>query len=122
MRMETYYTAIPRKKGNGRIREIEYNQELIEIAVKMAEQYKIPYVFNIQVKYKDGIPKLLEINPRMSGGLHISCLAGINIPYYAIKLVLGDRLETLHPKFGVKATYIEEPVILSSFEDSVVLA
>ena len=54
----TLYVAIPRKKGNGRIREIEYNEELIEIADKMAEQYKIPFVFNIQVKYKDGIPKL----------------------------------------------------------------
>jgi len=112
-------TAVPRKKGNGRIREIEYNKELIEIAEKMAVQYKIPFVFNIQVKYKNGIPKLLEINPRMSGGLHISCLADINFPYYAIKLLLGDQLETLYPTFGLKATHIEQPVILSS-EDSTV--
>lgn len=116
----TLLTAIPRKKGNGRIREIEYNKDLIEIAEKMAIQYKIPYVFNIQVKYKDGIPKLLEINPRMSGGLHISCLADINFPYYAIKLLLGNQLEPLYPKFGLKATHIEQPVILSS-EDSSVL-
>lgn len=115
-------TAIPRKKGNGRIREIEYNKELIEIAEKMAAQYKIPYVYNIQVKYKDDIPKLLEINPRMSGGMHISCLTDINIPYYAIKLLLGDQIKTLHPKFGVKATHIEQPVILSSLEEPVVLA
>ena len=118
----TLLVAIPRKKGNGRIRELEYNEELLEIAKKMAEQYKIPYIFNIQVKYKDGIPKLLEINPRMSGGLHISCLADINIPYYAIKLLLGGKVETLYPKYGVKATHIEQPVILSaSMEDSVVL-
>lgn len=118
----TLLVALPRKKGNGRIREIEYNEELIEIAEKMAQQYKIPFVFNIQVKYKDGIPKLLEINPRMSGGLHISCLSDINIPYYAVKLLLGGQVETLHPKYGVKATHIEQPVILSSIEDSVVLA
>lgn len=114
--------AIPRKKGTGRIREIEYNRELIDIAEKMAAQYKIPYVFNIQVKYKDGIPKLLEINPRMSGGLHISCLADINIPYYAVKLLLGYQVEALHPKFGVKATHIEQPVVLSTTEESAVLA
>jgi len=112
----TLLTAVPRKKGNGRIREIEYNKELIEIAKKMAIQYKIPYVFNIQVKYKEGIPKLLEINPRMSGGLHISCLADINFPYYAIKLLLGDQLEPLSPTFGLKATHIEQSVILSSKE------
>lgn len=118
----TLLVAIPRKKGNGRIREIEYNKELIEIAEKIAKQYKVPFVFNIQVKYKDGIPKLLEINPRMSGGLHISCLSDINIPYQAIKLLLGGQVEALQPKYGVKATYIEQSVILSSVEDSAVLA
>lgn len=109
----TLLTAIPRKKGNGRIREIEHNEELITIAHKMAELYKIPFVFNIQVKYKDGIPKLLEINPRMSGGLHISCLSGVNIPYYAIKILLGGKVESLHPTFGIKATHIEQSIILS---------
>ncbi len=109
----TLIAAIPRKKGSGRIQEIEDNDELLEIAQKMAKHYKIPFVFNIQIKYHDGIPKLLEINPRMSGGLHISCLADINIPYYAIKLLLGEKIESLHPKFGVKATYIEQSVILA---------
>ncbi|MGI2328127.1 ATP-grasp domain-containing protein [Planococcus sp. YIM B11945] len=107
------YTAIPRKKGNGRIREIEYNEELLEIARKIAQHYKIPYVFNIQVKYKDGVPKLLEINPRMSGGLHISCLSGVNVPYYAVKLLLKGTIEPLYPNFGIKATHIEQAVVLS---------
>lgn len=109
----TLYTAIPRKKGNGRIRELEDNPELLEIAKRVAEHYKIPFVFNVQVKYKDGVPKLLEINPRMSGGLHISCLADVNIPYYAIKVLLEGEIEPLQPKFGVKATHIEQSVILS---------
>ena len=110
----TLYTAIPRKKGSGRIREIEYNEELLGIAHKVAAHYKIPYVFNIQVKYKDGVPKILEINPRMSGGLHISCLSGINVPYYAIKLLLTGTIEPLYPAFGIKATHIEQAVILST--------
>jgi biotin carboxylase len=109
----TLHIAIPRKKGKGRIREIEYKEELLFIAHQMAEHYKIPFVFNIQVKYKNGIPKLLEINPRMSGGLHISCLAGVNIPYFAIKLLLGGTVEVPRLNYGVKATYIEQPVILS---------
>ena len=46
----------------------------------------------------------------MSGGLHISCLAD-QFPYYAIKLLLGNQLEPLYPKFGLKATHIEQPVI-----------
>ncbi len=109
----TLHIAIPRKKGKGRIREIEYHEELLAIAHRMAVQYRIPFVFNIQVKFKDGVAKLLEINPRMSGGLHISCLAGVNIPYYAIKLLLGGSVEVPSPNYGVKVTYIEQPVILS---------
>ncbi|WEG14624.1 ATP-grasp domain-containing protein [Pullulanibacillus sp. KACC 23026] len=104
--------AIPRKKGVGRIREIEDNKELLNIANQLAAEYKIPFVYNIQVKYKEGVPKLLEINPRMSGGLHISCLSGINIPYYAIRLLLDGQISPLKPVFGLKATHLEQSIIL----------
>ncbi|WP_144512266.1 ATP-grasp domain-containing protein [Bacillus sp. FJAT-22090] len=107
--------AIPRKKGQGRIQEIVYNEELIRIAEKMAEHFKIPYVFNIQIRYKDGVPKLLEINPRMSGGLHISCLTDINIPYYAVKLLLGGKMDSFHLQYDVKATYLEQSVVLRKY-------
>lgn len=105
--------AIPRKKGNGRIRELEENQELLLIAKRIAEEYKVPFVFNIQVKYQAGVPKLLEINPRMSGGLHTSCLSGINVPYLAIKLLLGEKVESLQPAYGIKTTHIEQSIILT---------
>ena len=62
--------AIPRKKGKGRLRELEDNQSLLKLAREINEVLKIPFIYNIQVKYQNGIPKLLEINPRMSGGLH----------------------------------------------------
>lgn len=109
----TLYAVIPRKKGQGRIREIEFNQELIAIAEKFAKAYKIPFVYNIQVRYKNGVPKLLEINPRMSGGLHISCLSGVNIPYYAVKLLLQGTIKPLNPQYGIRATHIEQAIILS---------
>lgn len=109
-------TAIPRKKGKGRVRVLEDNKELLTIAEKFAKGYKIPFVYNIQVKYQNGIPKLLEVNPRMSGGLHISCLSGINIPYYAIKVLLEGKIEPLHPDYGIKATHIEQPVILTNLK------
>lgn len=106
--------AIPRKKGNGRIRILEDNKELLDIANKMANIYKIPFVYNIQVRYSNGIPKLLEINPRMSGGMHISCLAGVNIPYYALKYLLDEEPDTdFKVNFGIKATHIEIPIVLN---------
>ncbi|WP_445489741.1 ATP-grasp domain-containing protein [Niallia sp. 03133] len=108
--------AIPRKKGKGRIRELEDNQDLISIAAEINEALKISFAYNIQVKYKNGVPKLLEINPRMSGGLHYSCLAGINIPYRAVKLLVQGKeaVETFQPHFGIRSSYIEKEVILKS--------
>jgi len=108
--------AIPRKKENGRIRELENNKELIEVARKINDVLNIPFAYNIQVKYKDGIPKLLEINPRMSGGLHYSCLAGINIPYQAIKLLLEGKkaIKVFQPHFCVRSSYLEKEVILKN--------
>lgn len=108
--------AIPRKKGKGRVRELEHNQELITLAEKINQVLEIPFVYNIQVKYKEGKPKLLEINPRMSGGLHYSCLAGINMPYRAVKLLLmGNKaIERIEPHFGIKSSYLEKEVILKN--------
>lgn len=107
--------AVPRRKAGGRLRLMEDVPELLEIARRVAETYKIPYNFNVQMKYKDGVPKLLEINPRMSGGLHVTCLTGINFPYLAVKLALGGRVEPLQPQYGVLASYVEQPLLVSDF-------
>lgn len=106
--------AIPRKKGKGRLRELEDNQLLLKLAKEINEALKIPFIYNIQVKYQNGIPKLLEINPRMSGGLHYSCLAGINMPYRAIKLLIEGRkaIKYFQPHFGIKSSYLEKEIVL----------
>jgi hypothetical protein len=91
------FVAIPRMKGSGRVRELVDHHELIQIAHRFHQEYKLPYAFNIQVKYNKGIPKLLEVNARMSGGVHFSCLSGINIPYLAIKILLGEKIDLLKP-------------------------
>ncbi|MFK9090617.1 ATP-grasp domain-containing protein [Bacillus salipaludis] len=106
------YAAIPRMKGDGRVRELVESLELIQLAHKFHQEYKLPYVFNIQVKYNKGVPKLLEINPRMSGGMHVSCLSGVNLPYLAVKILIGEKVERLKPQFGIRASHIEKEMIL----------
>jgi biotin carboxylase len=109
---EQLFAAIPRMKGDGRVRELVNHLELIELAQKFHQEFKLPYIFNIQLKYNNGVPKLLEINPRMSGGMHISCLSGINFPYLAIKLLLGEEIGGVRPKYGIRASHIEKEMIL----------
>ncbi|WP_335869882.1 ATP-grasp domain-containing protein [Bacillus sp. 2205SS5-2] len=106
--------AIPRKKGNGRIRELEENQELIEMAKRFQKELRLSYAYNIQVKYKEDVPKLLEINPRMSGGLHMSCLSGVNIPYYAIKLLLEEEVMVPPLQYNLTITHIEKAIVLEA--------
>lgn len=106
--------AIPRRKSSGRIYLLEDKPELLEIASRVAERCRIPFVYNIQVKYNNGVPKLLEINPRMSGGLYITCLSGVNMPYLAVKAILGQPFEPPIPQFGIQASYLELPVLMKS--------
>lgn len=104
--------AVPRKKVDSRVRALENIPELIELAKKTEELLKLPYIFNIQVKYKNGIPKLLEINPRMSGGLNATCFSGINFPYLAIKLILGEDVSIPSPILNISTTKIENRFII----------
>ncbi|MDQ0484909.1 ATP-grasp domain-containing protein [Guptibacillus hwajinpoensis] len=109
------HLAIPRKKAGGRIRELEDNQELLGIARALHREYNIDYISNIQVKFSKGVPKLLEINPRMAGGLNISCLSGVNIPYEAIKLLLhgNSQVDKFTPTMGIRASHIEKEIVLT---------
>lgn len=108
------YAIIPRRKINKKARILEEKKDLIEIVKKFHEVYKFPYICNIQIKYHNDIPKLLEINPRMSGGLHISCLSGINIPFEAIKILLEKPIGELNPKYEIIMTQIEKELILKN--------
>lgn len=108
--------AVPRLKSEGRVYHLEYSKELLEISERIAENCRIPYAFNVQVKYNKGVPKLLEINPRMSGGLYITCLSGVNFPYLAVKSAFGEVFPKPNPKFGIKASYVEQAVTLSFTE------
>ena len=42
---------------------------------------------------RDGIPKLMEINPRFWGSLALAIACGVNFPYLIYRLSLGERFE-----------------------------
>jgi hypothetical protein len=111
--------AVPRRKAGGRLRLMEYHPELQAIAASVAEAYRIPFNYNIQMKYSGAVPKLLEINPRMSGGLHVSCLSGINFPYLAVKAALGGEVLPAQFTQDVLASHVEQPLIMRINGESV---
>jgi len=98
--------AIPRRKIDLYCQNVEHRIDLIVIAQKLTKKFNLSYLYNIQVKYHKGKLYLLEINTRMSAGIHKSSLAGVNFLYLAIKLLNGEAVtnrETIRWDFQIRA-------------------
>ncbi len=51
-------------------------------------------VANVQFRFDaDGDARLLEINPRVSGGMALTVAAGANLPLLAVREALGERVD-----------------------------
>jgi biotin carboxylase len=78
--------AIPRKKplqaGYGQT--IELDPDILTACAQLCETYQLNGIFNVQFREGERGLGLLEINPRMSGGIGMACLAGPNLPYLAL--------------------------------------
>ena len=52
-------------------------------------------VANVQLRYdRNGVPALLEVNPRFPGALPLTIAAGVNMPSLALDLALGVAIPT----------------------------
>jgi carbamoyl-phosphate synthase large subunit len=92
-------TVIPRKRDlirsgitfNG---SVENNLEIINYSKKLAEVLNLEYCFGFQFKLdENNIPKILESNPRVQGTMVLSTIAGANIIYSSVKLLLGEEVK-----------------------------
>jgi biotin carboxylase len=80
--------AVVRRKGHG-WQQIEDNPRLVEVVRRLAARLGLTGLFNTQFRDAGGEPHLLEINPRMSGGLPLTFRSGLNLPLWAVRLALG---------------------------------
>lgn len=79
--------AVPRKKAlvAGQGQTIDLREDILESARQLTAAYGLNGVFNVQFREGRNGLGLLEINPRMSGGIGMACLAGPNLPYLALR-------------------------------------
>jgi hypothetical protein len=80
-----------RKKSGlpGGAQILEEHPEVSAMTEKLVALFRLNGLFNIQFRESGGIPYLLEINPRMSGGIHYTSHSGLNLPYWGIRHALG---------------------------------
>ena len=105
--------AISRVKDSTRIEKVRYDRDILETCHTFFEKFPLEQPCNIQFKYLDGVPYLLEVNTRMSGGVQMSCAAsGVNIPNIAVNRLLGINRKWTNNKLEKSVTHVEIPIVI----------
>ncbi|MEV6177419.1 ATP-grasp domain-containing protein [Streptomyces sp. NPDC052015] len=101
--------AIARTK-NGRRRGFTLQDQWLEPARRIAEGFGLHYLSNIQFRMFGEQPVLMDVNTRPAGGLHQLSLCGVNAPWAAVQLALGeDPGEIVPPFLGQDYTVVSGP-------------
>ncbi|MFE9776113.1 ATP-grasp domain-containing protein [Streptomyces sp. NPDC005931] len=101
--------AIGRTK-NGRRRGFTLDERWLEPARRIAEGFGLHHLSNIQFRMFGEQPVLMDVNTRPAGGLHQLSLCGVNAPWLAVQLALGeDPGEVVPPFLGQDYTVVSGP-------------
>lgn len=101
--------AVGRTK-NGRRRGFTLHEQWLEPARMIAEGFGLHYLSNIQFRMFGDTPVLMDVNTRPAGGLHQLSLCGINAPWAAVQLALGEDPGEMTPPFlGQDYTVVSGP-------------
>ena len=109
--------AVPRirletKAGISTVGKIVKDVNISETCKSIAKYLKIRGPCCIQMKEsKEGVLKIVEVNPRMGGGTIFTALAGANFPAMILDMVKGKKL---------KIPIISEITIVRYFEEIIV--
>jgi hypothetical protein len=101
--------AVGRTK-NGRRRGFTLHPSWIEPARLLAEAFGLHYLTNIQFRMYGDEPVLMDVNTRPAGGLHQLAQCGVNAPWAAVQLALGEETgEVVPPFLGQDYTVVSGP-------------
>jgi biotin carboxylase len=91
------------RRKRGRVQELETEGPIFAMAEAAIATFALSGQINVQFKAADedgGDPRLLEINPRMSGGMARTRFAGVNLPWRHVALLLGLEPPAEQPAGG----------------------
>jgi carbamoyl-phosphate synthase large subunit len=103
------------KLGISFIGTVENNEEITEMANRIVKAIGLDYNINLQFKYSfNEIPKIIEINPRVSGTIVLCTGAGANMPYLGVKMALDEEIPQIKIKYGTKMIRYWDEVFINS--------
>jgi len=95
---------------------IDNNPEIAAMCQRLTQYLKLSGQFNIQFRAGQNGIRLLEINARPSGGMAMACLAGVNLPYMALKGFISgyDHLPSPSLKTGIYVGEVSSAIALTN--------
>jgi predicted ATP-grasp superfamily ATP-dependent carboligase len=79
---------------------------------RLTSHYRLNGLFNVQFKEGAHGVRLLEINPRPSGGFGMACLSGANLAHIALRSVKGEVFLPPTIRYGLRVNEINTPVVM----------
>lgn len=110
--------AVQRRKPlqSGLSQTFDNNAEIAGMVDRLTSEYRLNGLFNIQFKEGNNGPRLLEINPRPSGGVGMACMSGVNLAAATLQIFLKRDLSKktdFHSiAYGQCVSEINTPVLL----------
>lgn len=84
----------------------ESRDDISNYTLQAAKAIGLRYAFGFQFKLDEqGIPKVLESNPRIQGTMIASVFSGANLIWYGVKELLGEPVEKDGPKYHSACFY-----------------
>jgi hypothetical protein len=107
--------AVQRKKSQlaGGGQTIDNNAEIDGMVTRLTAHYRLNGLFNIQFKEGENGVRLLEINPRPSGGFGMACLSGANLAQIALRSIKGEVFQQPTIRYGLRVTEVNTPVVMT---------
>jgi carbamoylphosphate synthase large subunit len=109
--------AVARKKpmqaGRGQL--IDMREDILEATARLTATHGLNGCFNVQYREGGERLRLLEINPRMSGGIGMACVAGPNLPWIALSGFADgfDQVTVTPVRDGIRVAELSAPTELA---------
>lgn len=110
------FSAVPRRRiktrgGEVLISRVEFDLYYFDLAAKISEKLQFVGIFNFQYIVADGVPYVLEANPRFGGGSDLSLQAGSDFPRYVLEIATQGKICAESPD-------VQEGVVMSRYHDA----
>jgi predicted ATP-grasp superfamily ATP-dependent carboligase len=87
----------PVQGGPSTLREGVEHPQIMELGLSLLKALSWVGIAMVEFKVdpRDGIPKLMEINPRFWGSLQLAIFSGVDFPYLILKMAKGEKFDPI---------------------------